>query len=197
MEEKEKKILIVDDEKIIRVIFSRFLKQAGYAVAAAGSVGDALIKFNGNYFDVVVTDLVMEDRNGIELLKEIKKINPETPVIILTGYGDMDSAVEALRNNADDYLLKPCNMEELNIIIQRCIEKSSMQRKIKLYEAILPVCCVCKKIRDDTGKECGTGEWVSFDEFLHKKTGILPSHGYCPECAVKTKEEMQKYFLKK
>lgn len=191
-----KKLLIVDDEEIIRITFSRYLKKEGYEVETAESVSEALKKFNIFFYDLVVTDLVMEDRNGIELLKEIKKINPDTPVIILTGYGDMNSAVDALRNNADDYLLKPCNMEELNIIIRRCIEKSAMQRKIQLYETILPICCVCKKIRDDSGKEHGKGEWFDFDAFLHKKTGILPSHGYCPECAAKTKKEMEKYLSK-
>jgi len=196
MEENEKKILIVDDEEIIRITFSRFLKKEGYNVETAESVDDALSKFTKSFFDLVITDLVMENRNGIELLKEIKKINHETPVIILTGYGDMNSAVEALRSNADDYLLKPCNMEELNIIIQRSIEKGEMQRKIKFYETILPVCCVCKKIRDDSGKEPGTGEWYNVDEFLHKKAGIMASHGYCPECAARAKAEIQKYLKK-
>jgi YesN/AraC family two-component response regulator len=196
MEERKKRLLIVDDEKIIRITFSRFLSKEGYFIETAESVDDALDKFNKAYFDLVITDLVMEDRNGIELLKEVKNINPEIPVLILTGYGDINSAVEAMRNNADDYLLKPFNMEELKILINKCLEKSEMQKKIKIYETILPVCCLCKKIRDDSGKEHGKGEWFNFDEFLHKKTGILPSHGYCPECAAKTKEEMQKYFFK-
>lgn len=63
------------------------------------------------------------------------------------------------------------------------IEKLKLQEKIKLYENLLPICSVCKKIRDDSGKKPGTGDWMSLGQYLHNKAGISLSDGICPECA--------------
>ena len=79
-------------------------------------------------------------------------------VIVLTGFGDMLSAIEALRSQADDYMLKPCESGEMFFRVERCLEKLELARKIHLYQKILPMCCVCKKIRDDTGKVPGRGD---------------------------------------
>jgi len=121
--------------------------------------------------------------NGIDVLKKSKELNPETMVIVLTGFGDMGSVIDALRWDADDYLLKPCEPEEMYFRISRCLEKLEFKRKIMVYEDILPVCCVCKKIRDDSGMERGTGEWISIEKFIHDKGGMVITSTYCPACA--------------
>ena len=104
-------------------------------------------------------------------------------VIILTGHEDIELTIDALRLKADDYLIKPCSTEELLFRVKQSLEKLELKRKIKVYEEILPVCSVCKKIRDDAGKESGTGEWKPMESYIHEKAGLMVSHSFCPECA--------------
>jgi YesN/AraC family two-component response regulator len=131
--------------------------------------------------------------DGIRVLRLAKTIGSEVCVIILTGYGDMTSAIDALRLGADDYLLKPCDPDELLTRITRCLEKQEAFRKVKLYENILPVCMYCKDIRDDTGTERGEGKWMCMEEYLHRKTGIESSHTYCPRCLDSAKKDMRRF----
>jgi len=140
-------------------------------------------------FDLVVTDLVMETTDGIGVLVKAKTLNPDIQVIILTGYGDLDSAIKALRNQADDYLLKPCESQEMIFRVKNCLEKQEMTRNIRLYQKILPMCCVCKKIRDDYGRQPGSGQWVTVENYIHENADLEVSSSYCPECAEKTLAE--------
>jgi ActR/RegA family two-component response regulator len=124
------------------------------------------------------------------VLKAAKQKHPETMVLILTGYGDMTSAIDALRLDADDYLLKPCDPDEMKFRVARCFDRLESARKLKLYESMLPICCVCKKIRDDSGREPGTGPWMSVEKFVWEKAGIAPTSTYCPQCAAEIKKEI-------
>ena len=175
-------ILLVDDDPLILTTIREALNQQGYEVTTAGSGEAAIALFDGNDFDLLITDLVMGGVGAIEVLKKAKESHADIAAIILTGYGDISTAIEALRSDADDYLQKPCEVEEILFRISSCIEKLEAKRTLKLYEDILPVCTVCKKIRDDMGKEPGTGEWMSPERFLAKRAGVAPSHTYCPDC---------------
>ncbi len=186
---KKKSILLVDDELIILKSIAKDLKTKGYSVTTAENGINAIAKLQMRPYDLVITDFMMEGMDGIQVLKQAKKLYPEIPVIILTGYGDLTSAIDALRLGADDYLLKPCSINELLFRISRAEERYELRKKINLYENILPICSVCRKIRDDAGKEPGSGEWFSIEDYLARKTGILMSHGYCKECYEKTLEE--------
>ncbi|BBO92796.1 hypothetical protein DSCOOX_59760 [Desulfosarcina ovata subsp. ovata] len=84
------------------------------------------------HFDLVITDLVMDRIDGIGGLKAAKEKNRETMVLILTGYGDMGSAIGALRLDADDYMLKPCEPDEMRIRVSRCFDRLEAARKLKL-----------------------------------------------------------------
>jgi len=184
------RILLVDDDPFILTGIGKDLEGNGYAVTAAESGERAVKLLEADHFDLVITDLVMDRVDGIQVLKAAKNKNPEIIVLILTGYGDMGSAIDALRLDADDYLLKPCDPEELKLRVSRCFERMELTRKLKLYEKMLPVCCVCKKIRDDSGREPGTGEWMSIEKYIWEKAGIAPTSTYCPHCAQKTKKKM-------
>lgn len=183
-------ILLVDDEPIITAAIGRALEEKGYEVTTAESGERAVELLNESSFDLVITDLVMTPIDGMGVLEKSKEIYPETMVMILTGFGDMTSAIDALRLGADDYMLKPCEPEEMNLRVSRCLEKLELKRKIKIYEDILPVCCVCKSIRDDTGKEPGTGKWTQMENYIRHKGGVGVTSTYCPECAKKAKEEL-------
>jgi DNA-binding NtrC family response regulator len=185
---KEYKILLVDDDPFILTAIGKDLEIEGYQVTTAESGEKAIEWLDKNSFDLVITDLVMEEIDGIQALKKVKEVNPKTMVIILTGHGNLTSAIDALRLNADDYLLKPCEPEEMFFRVSRCLEKLEFQRKIKLYEKILPVCCQCKKIRDDRGKEPGTGTWIPVEKYIYDNAHLEITSTYCPECVQKVME---------
>jgi len=184
------KILLVDDDPFILQSIAFALEQEEYHVATAANGKKAIELLEENNFDLVLTDLVMDPIDGIGVLKSAKEKNPATMVIILTGFGDLMSAVDALRLNVDDYLLKPCEPEELSFRISSCLEKLELKRRIKVYETILPLCCICKSIRDDTGKEIGSGKWLPVEEFMLTKAKIAISPTYCPECIKKELEHV-------
>jgi len=187
---KKYTILLVDDDTQVLTGVGKDLESEGYHVTTAESGEEAVELIAKTDFDLVITDLVMHRIGGIEVLKKAKEVNPETIVIILTGFGNMSSSIDALRLDADDYLLKPCESEEMHFRISRSLEKLELKRKIKIYENILPVCCVCKKIRDDSGKEHGAGEWMAIEDYFHKKANIEISSSYCPVCEKEVREKL-------
>ncbi len=189
-----KKILLVDDEIIILKTIADKMRDKNFDVHTASNGEEAVGLAEANHFDLVVTDLMMEGIDGIKVLKKIKTIDPRTAVIILTGYGDLTSAIDALRLGADDYLLKPCDMEELLFRMSKCFEKQSLKEMIQVYEGILPICIDCKKIRDDTDTEPGKGDWVPIDQYLTRKAGKQMSHGYCPDCGKSFLASIDKHF---
>ena len=186
-------ILLVDDDPFILEGIGEDLENQGFKVTRAASGDRALELLTGSDFDLVITDLVMEDVDGIQVLKKAKDLNAHTMVIILTGYGNMKSAIEALRHEADDYLLKPCESAELFYRVNQCLAKAELSRKIKLYQTILPMCCVCKKIRDDRLTEPGKGNWVAVEQFIHDRANLDITSSYCPECAQQTMETFTKH----
>jgi DNA-binding response OmpR family regulator len=188
---RKDRILLVDDDPHIVTGVGKDLEHEGFEVTTAASAATAIELLDTASFDLVITDLVMEPLDGIDVLKKAKQINAETMVMVLTGYGDMASAIEALRLDADDYVLKPCEPDEMHFRVSRCLEKLALRRKLKAYETILPVCCVCKKIRDDSNREPGTGEWMSVEKYLWMKAGLSSSSTYCPECAERATEQMK------
>jgi DNA-binding response OmpR family regulator len=118
----ERMILLVDDEEVIQKSLSRYLKEEGYNVTTARSGDEAIGKLKQEQYDLVMTDLVMEGTDGIQVLMKAKEFYPKISVMILTGYGSMRSAIDALRHGADDYLLKTCDLDELLFRITQCFE---------------------------------------------------------------------------
>ena len=178
----ENSILLVDDDYYSREATAYDLQSRGYQVTAAAS-GEAALEFLSEHpFDIVITDLVMAQVDGIGVLRAAKRNHPNVMVIILTGYGNMSSAIEALRFSADDYLLKPCDPEEMHFRIEKCLKKAEFRARIQAYEEILPICCDCKKIRDDQGKEPGTGKWMDLEDYLEQRGKIDVNTTLCPAC---------------
>jgi DNA-binding NtrC family response regulator len=189
---KKYNLLLVDDDPIILEGLGEDLENRGYQVTRASSGEGAIQLLHRSSFDLIITDLVMEKSGGIQVLKHSKEIDSTIVVIILTGYGDMLSAIEALQNQADDYVLKPCESAEMFFRVERCLEKLELARRIHLYQKILPMCCVCKKIRKDTGRELDRGSWVSVEQFMHEQARLDITSSYCPECAQRTLQQLKK-----
>ena len=124
-------ILLVDDEKSNRATLSLLLKKEGYKIQESPNGPDAIEKMKETVFDLVITDLKMKPMDGLEVLKEVKAINPVTEVVVLTGYGTVESGVEAMKLGAYDYLQKPPDLDELRIIVNNALEKKELVTKVE------------------------------------------------------------------
>ncbi len=177
------KILVVDDEIKFCKFLKSFLVVKGYSVDVAYSGKDALEAAAKEEPDVILLDIEMPGMSGMDILQELRRAGVSAAVIFLTAHVKFTYAVGAVRLGVDDYILKPINnIDVLLAAIRRCIEKLELQKKVKLYEDLLPVCCKCRKIRDDTGCAPGTGKWETMEVYLQKRANVSCSHGYCPEC---------------
>ncbi|MBI5556550.1 MAG: response regulator [Deltaproteobacteria bacterium] len=185
---QKKRILVVDDEKIILKTLQWSLTHQGYEVDTAGNGEEGLARLQANSYNLLVSDLLMEGMSGTELLQRAREIYPDMGVCLITGYADLTSAIEALRLGADDYLIKPCDIEELLLRVKRALDREELRKKVRYFENILPVCAVCKKIRDDAGRQPGEGGWFSLENYLQRKTGVEIQNGYCHKCARKRGE---------
>lgn len=126
-----KKILIADDEGDFRDIIKDILIEEQFSLAEASSGLNALEIFKNNHFDVVLLDLRMPDLGGIETMKELKKIDSQIPIIILTAFGDIPTAVEAVKLGAYDFITKPPEFDKLITIIKRAVE---MRRQMEVMK---------------------------------------------------------------
>ena len=126
-------ILLVDDEAGIRTVLGISLQDSGYDVHTAESAKEALRLFEEIAPPIVLTDIKMPDMDGIELLRRIKKINPDTEVIMFTGHGDMGLAIKSLKNDATDFVTKPINDDVLEIALKRARERISMRHQLREY----------------------------------------------------------------
>jgi two-component system, NtrC family, response regulator PilR len=123
------KILVVDDEQSIRDFLAIMLKKEGHEAVTAGNGADALRAVQTEIFDLVITDVKMPGTDGIEVLKTIKDISPETVVIMITAFAAAETAVEAMKLGAYDYIVKPFKVDELKIIINNSLEKRHLRKE--------------------------------------------------------------------
>lgn len=146
MDRNEKtKILLIDDEESIRRLLSISLGQKGYQAITAEDGEKGIELFRQERPEIVLTDIKMPDIDGLEVLRQVKALDPEAQVIVITGHGDMESAIEALKLEASDFLNKPIRDEALMIAIKRAQDVLWMRRKLKEYTGNLEV-----KVKDAT-----------------------------------------------
>jgi len=134
---KKYTILIADDEQAQRLVLAGHLKQSGYEVLEADCGIAALEIASKNLIDVVLSDFKMPDITGLELLKKIRSENPETSVVIITAFGTIETAVEAMKEGAYDYLTKPVDLDELDLILRKIIERNQLISENKLMKSQL------------------------------------------------------------
>ncbi len=124
------KVLIVDDEKVSRLAFAKILREEGFSVAEVSGGRQAVKNFEKENPSAVLLDFMMPDMNGAETMRELKKINAGVPVIIVTGYGDIPTAVEMIKLGAYDFIVKPPKIDRLIFTLKRAIEKSELEKKV-------------------------------------------------------------------
>jgi putative nucleotidyltransferase with HDIG domain len=129
----EDRILIVDDEEMISSILSRRLIQEGYSCVTAHSGKEALKHFYRDKFSLIISDIKMPEMDGIELLKRVKAVHPNLIVIIMTAYPEIDMAVEAMREGAYDFIIKPTDLDLVILSVRRALEKKRLEEEVEVY----------------------------------------------------------------
>jgi DNA-binding response OmpR family regulator len=192
---RKMKILIAEDEKISRRILEMTLTKAGYDAVAVEDGVKALESIQKDVPDLLITDWMMPELDGLELCRRIRTLNLTSYVyiIVLTALTQKEKIIEGLDAGADDYITKPFERTELlarvragERVIQ--LERSLRQKNKELSEALaqvkqlkglLPICMFCKKIRNDENY------WQKVEEYFGEHTGADFSHSICPECLEK------------
>ncbi|MDR3581329.1 MAG: response regulator [Oryzomonas sp.] len=122
MAEEQKRILVVDDEENARVALSKILVREGYDVALAGNGYEALNYLRGKEVELIITDINMPEMNGLSFLRELSRSHPESNVIMVTAYGEVESYIEAMNLGALEYINKPVKIDELKKIIRKIFD---------------------------------------------------------------------------
>lgn len=148
------KILVVDDEQHIRFFLERLLKRDGYTVTAVASGEAALTEIKSQEFDLAMVDVMMPGINGVEVMSQLQAQWPQTIVILLTAHAALETAVEALRHGAHDYLFKPCDAETLRKSIREGLQKrqQTLQQQILLKQLANNLTDTLSQIREATGE---------------------------------------------
>jgi len=130
-----KRVLVVDDEPMIVSLLSTILREKGWDVTEAGSGTDGIDQLDRGRFDVILTDLVMPGDSGIDLLRAAKEIHPDVEVILMTGYATADTAIEAMRNGAFHYIMKPLKGEEVVNLLEKAYSQGQLQRENRFLKS--------------------------------------------------------------
>ncbi len=125
------RILVVEDEAYVRDSLVEILKARRFQASPAGSVGEALAHLGRTPVDAVLSDLRMPGADGLELVRRMQAVAPDVPVVILTGHGNVTSAVECLKAGASDYILKPAEPEALEVALERALEGRALRREVR------------------------------------------------------------------
>ncbi len=134
MSDKAPRILFVDDDLVTCRVMQRNCDNAGYACQVFQNARDCLAAFNKQGADVIITDLRMPSMNGFELLSEIRKVDAEVPVLVMTGYSSVENAVEAMKRGASDFIKKPFDFTELRLLVERTLKAARLRNENRLLK---------------------------------------------------------------
>lgn len=131
------RILFVDDDVSMQAAVSKVILSLGHEIDVASDGIEGLSKFEENDYDIVVTDIRMPKLDGRDFLKKVKNLDKNAVIIVLTAYGSVTSAVELLKLGAYDYLEKPINFEELEMALNRALEKKQIKNQLNFFKGVL------------------------------------------------------------
>lgn len=188
------RILIVEDDSFFREVFTDLLQEDGYSVDVAASGEEALDLISNREYQLVVTDLVMRDVSGLDILSAVKRLDPAVDVIMVTGHANVETAIFALKNGATDYLVKPINHDEFRHIVAQCMdqrrlldENLELKGLLHLFQVsqtianCLELDRIYQLLMDALAKEVGVGRGLGYfsdggNLVLHEMKGIDPEH---------------------
>ena len=157
------RILIIDDERTIRNTLSEILQHEGYKVEVAENGEEGFEKFKKNSYDVVLCDIKMPRMDGMEFLEKSREVNPDVPLIMISGHGNIETAVEAVKKGAYDYISKPPDLNRLLITLRNATDKTTLvsetrtlKRKISKVQEMIGESEPIKKIKDTISKVAPT-----------------------------------------
>ncbi len=171
------RVLVVDDEETIRDLLVEGLGDGGFRCTPCASARDALSAIRQQPFDLVLSDIDMPGGSGVQLLQDLKRQNPDLDVIMVTGVVDIETAINAIRLGASDYVTKPFNLDEVMIIVERTLEKRRLMRENRDYQRNLE-----SKVQERTAElqkknneieELFTELKIAFEEVRHSYQDIL------------------------
>ncbi|MEW6202109.1 MAG: sigma-54 dependent transcriptional regulator [bacterium] len=125
-------ILVVDDKESVRNLLASHLKEEGFNVEAAASGEEALERFSGAIYDVVITDMRMPGMDGMEVIRAVREISPDTVIVVITAYAEMENAIAAMKLGAYEYLKKPFKLEEVQAAVEKALQTSRLLRENRL-----------------------------------------------------------------
>ena len=138
MDNKNKnRILVIDDDKEVADLIIVYLLKQGYRVVAAHTAKEGIEKFGDGDFDLVILDLNLPDANGIEVLDYIKQKVRETVVLIITGHGTSEASISSVKAGAYDFIQKPIDLQSLEVIISRALEKQGLTKQVGAFKGLL------------------------------------------------------------
>lgn len=129
------RLLVVDDDQAVRTALQVNLTKAGYDVQVTSSAEEAELAIRAREFDLVLTDVMMPGRSGLELLEVLRQEHPDTRVVLMTGHGSVGDAVTAMKCGASDYIIKPMKKNELLVILERCLREKALLAEVKQLRA--------------------------------------------------------------
>jgi len=201
------RILIVEDDAFFREIFSELLREEGYQVDTASSGNEALLMLENSRYHLVVTDMILQDISGLDILSRAKQMDSDLEVIVITGYGNMESAIYALKNGARDYLVKPISHDEFKHVVRLSMEQrrlldenQELKDKIRLFQVSQTIanCIDIEKILslvlEAAIKESGANKGFSCLRDASRELFLIEARGMTGEIAEKINEQLKLSF---
>ncbi|NVN98708.1 MAG: diguanylate cyclase [Geobacteraceae bacterium] len=201
------KILIVEDDAFFREIFSDLLSEDGYQVDTASSGNEALKMLEAGKYQLVVTDMVLQDISGLDILSRAKQMDSDIEVIVVTGYGNMESAIYALKNGARDYLVKPISHDEFKHVVRLSMEQrrllnenQGLKDQIRLFQTCQTIanCIEIERILslvlEAALKETGSHQGFSCIRDAGRELFLIDAKGMTAEAAEALNEQLKKCF---
>lgn len=201
------KILIVEDDAFFREIFSDLLREEGYQVDTASSGNEALKMLECSCYQLVVTDMVLQDISGLDILARAKQMDPDLEVIVVTGYGNTESAIYALKNGARDYLIKPISHDEFKHVVKLSMEQrrllnenQELKDKIRLFQVSQTIAnCIdieriLSLVLEAAIKESGAAKGFACLRDAEREVFLMEAKGTSGEVAEKINEQLKLSF---
>ncbi len=138
MKDSKKQILVIDDDREMRSLLKDFFSELGFAISEYSSASQALAKIHNDHgmnaeeIDLIISDINMPGMSGLEFTETFKKINAKVPIILITAFGSIETAIDSIRKGAFDYIVKPFKLEELSVTVERALEFAQLRRENKI-----------------------------------------------------------------